>query len=160
MALGNSWTFKDGTQQWSANIINVFTLQGATIYQADQIYPGLINGEVPFPHPYFCFSDTAFRITSQPELNDLNYFINVLKVPIVLGDSYVNTIGRWTVESLSETVTVAAGTFSSCARIKIVPLVNPNTDTHYFYLAPNVGLVKSYNPYEQHLIELVSYTVH
>lgn len=158
-AAGHKWNFRDVDRSWSVEVLGTQTLGGMTVYQLSSLYPGDSQMPEPFPHPYVYFSDRALRFTSQPNLTDLSYFVDVIKVPLVLGDSYVNTAGTWTVESLSDTVTVAAGTFTNCARLKIVPLVNPSTETHYFYLAPNVGLVKSYNPHQGHLIELVSYTV-
>lgn len=157
IAVGNLWNYRDGTSSWQIKVLEAIPVSGFTIYKLSEVYPAEPD---PFPHPYVYFSANAMRFSSQPETPDLSYFIDVLKLPILSGDTYVNTVGTWTIESLTETVVVAAGTFLNCAKIKIAPLVNPATETHYFWLAPGVGLVKSYNPAEQHTIELVSYTVH
>jgi len=53
------------------------------------------------------------------------------------------------VVSVSETVTVPAGTFTNCLKIKEV---NSDGETEYKYYAPNVGVVKQVPPDgEQHL---------
>ena len=74
--------------------------------------------------------DTEPRVAREP--------IYVLKNPIKVGTSWKNRMNEGVIESVDETVTVPAGTFHNCIRVKLTYRKSVALN----WLAPGVGYVK------------------
>jgi hypothetical protein len=66
----------------------------------------------------------------------------VIKTPILLGASWESPSWKATIESVSDDVTVPAGSFSKCVRIKRTTATGGNTVETTSWYAPEVGTVK------------------
>lgn len=162
LKVGNSWTYRDVDRTWTASCNAAMSLGGEEILIVTDAYYGL-----PWENTYYYFNSSSLQIyipipfasTSPPP--NLYTFTEMLRLPFTAGQSYTNVIGTWTVESMTDSVTVPAGSFSNVLRLRIDPIIDPDhSNTHILYLAPNVGLIRSVNPVIGHVIELQSYTVH
>lgn len=161
LKVGNSWTYRDVDRTWTASCNAAMALGGEEIFIVTDAYYGL-----PWENTYYYFNSSSLQVyipipfTSEFPPPTLITFTEMLRLPFTAGQSYTNVIGTWTVESLTDSVTVPAGSFSNVLRLRIEPIIDPDhSNTHILYLAPNVGLVKSVNPVIGHTIELQSYSV-
>lgn len=82
--------------------------------------------------------------------------IYVLKNPIKVGTSWKNRVNEGVIESVNETVTVPAGTFNGCIRVKLTFRKSVSIN----WIAPGIGYVKKIFQYQnggEALEQLVSY---
>jgi len=80
----------------------------------------------------------------------------VLKTPIKVGTSWKNRVNEGIIESVNETVTVPAGTFNGCIRVKLTFKKNITIN----WIAPGIGYVKKLFQYKdggEAVEQLVSY---
>lgn len=151
LAVGNWWTYHDSMGSWTVRVTGTQRVDTEDVYVVEGAYRNLPQ------KTYFYFDSACLRAYLQLSADiptHLVFFQELVKVPFAAGQSYTNLVGTWTVESLTAEVSVAGRTFTNCLRLKIEPNIHAYTDTHIFHLAPNVGLVRSENPYIHHVIEL------
>jgi len=168
---GSSWEFinvrtRKGNTYEANNIVtslNLREINGKRTMSVrhDFIKSGTFSDKKAFVYLFYVIENDSIYISAIQTAKDkkprvYSEPVYVIKTPIKVGTSWENRANKGVIESINETVTVPAGTFNGCIRLKLTFKKNITIT----WIAPGIGYVKKifqYGDDDQAVEQLVSY---